>query len=463
MKIQDPVRGIEIKDRKRLFQMYPATIVASDLVDWLHKNCNLFSRDEAIRMGAALYEEGYIVAVDLDQKFDSDGSLYCIQTPLLWPWQGWMPSDSDYAVFLLKRFLRESNKYFLKAWEDDRLRILQDTLLPQWQDILAVAKGHLKYEKTMEKLDARLFHIQEWGFWRVARPENMATLKLRQELQSTNKHLRMTLEQFEKNLTSQQLLAYLERQLDYLSSSLNMSRLKTSQAAKSIVTRCELFRPLDPLVERALHSRNPFISDSTELWKEQRTDPTPAEVRVWTYSIEDMLRDPLGVKYFYDFLRSEYSQENLEFYLACQSLDSIPTRQEFVKQATSIYEDFIKIGGPHELNVNSATRNAVISQFEAAKDAPHLLSYDCFLPAVQHVFTLMAKDSYVRFCNSDRVMEMTLRGVFMGGSISSASSQGLTSSTSYQSLEGKDRVGTKSVTGLRTSKEFLPTSRSQGF
>ena len=86
-----------------------------------------------------------------------------------------------------------------------------------------------------------------------------------------------------------------------------------------------------------------------------------------------------------------------------------------------IYEEFIKVGGSRELNLNTLTRKEVIARIEAANGDPRKLSYDWYVPAMEHVYQLMAKDSYVRFCKTDVVQNAVkeARGSGVGASRSS--------------------------------------------
>jgi len=49
-----------------------------------------------------------------------------------------------------------------------------------------------------------------------------------------------------------------------------------------------------------------------------------------------------GVELFRDFLKSEFSEENIEFWIICEEFKSIRTNK-LVAQAHRIYSDFIAI------------------------------------------------------------------------------------------------------------------------
>ncbi|KNC97189.1 uncharacterized protein SPPG_07577 [Spizellomyces punctatus DAOM BR117] len=415
-RLQDPRTGIELKDRKKMFKMYPRSFLGCDLLDWIQLNCSFLTRDEAMKFCQTLFNEGYIIPVDLGDKFVPDSSIYIFQTHFYWPSRVWVPSDFDYTVYLLKRNMRATAKYLLHEWEEDRLIRLQDTFYDQWEEIEETVESHILHMKrVLTKQERRTFQLQEFTFWKVHRPlliPGAPTFKDGELKQKDTKNAQRTEAAYEETLKDEELLAWLERKVEFYNMSLSMNRLKISQASKTLIQRCDVWRALDPILEPPVTHSNPWLSDdssiltlgnSSVLWNAKK-HPSSAEIKMWTYSFPELMRDPMGVRHFYDFVQKEFSQENLEFYLKCQALDSVPTRKEFTERAKTIYDEFIKINAPRELNINSSERSAIIAQFDALQNNPkERLSYYVFADALKHIFALMAKDSYVRFCGSDVV------------------------------------------------------------
>lgn len=60
---------------------------------------------------------------------------------------------------------------------------------------------------------------------------------------------------------------------------------------------------------------------------------------------------------FRDFLKSEFCEENLDFWLACQEFKTLDSPQELAKRAACIYEEFIRAESPtqvkHTPNTNT--------------------------------------------------------------------------------------------------------------
>ncbi|RKO91521.1 hypothetical protein BDK51DRAFT_28472 [Blyttiomyces helicus] len=399
-RMQDPSSGLEIKDRRKMFKVYPESFIASDLVDWFMAACDFMVREEGMRMGQMMLDEGYIIAVDLGDRFISDGSFYVIQTSYYWASQSWHPSELDYAVYLVKRSMRNTVKYALTFYEEERLDRLQSILFERWSDVLAIVQEHETHAQRMSKSDRRLFHLHEYSFWKIHRPYISPNAPFAED-DRANRQAPLTQSQYEKRMSPEELLVWMEKKLENLVLSSNMNRTRPSRAAKNIIARCDLFAALDPMLETSYQPLNPWITDETFTWDSPRSHPTPAVIRVWTSSFFDMLQDPMGISFFYEFLKKEFSQENLEFYLKCVSLDTISTRSDFTKQAQAIYTDFIPTGSPRELNIVSSLRASTVAHFEKLATAPKSLPYSCFDEVVRATLTLLAKDSYVRFCNSE--------------------------------------------------------------
>jgi len=57
-----------------------------------------------------------------------------------------------------------------------------------------------------------------------------------------------------------------------------------------------------------------------------------------------------GRKYFRNFLRTEFSEENVLFWLACEELKRETNAELVEEKARSIYEDYISILSPKEVS-----------------------------------------------------------------------------------------------------------------
>ncbi|XP_074099749.1 regulator of G protein signaling double hit isoform X2 [Cotesia typhae] len=118
------------------------------------------------------------------------------------------------------------------------------------------------------------------------------------------------------------------------------------------------------------------------------------EVRSWGSSFDKLMRSATGRKLFREFLMSEYSEENIAFWLACEQLKRENNPEKIEEKARYIYEDYISILSPKEVSLDSRVREIVNRNM--IEPTPHT-----FDEAQLQIYTLMHRDSYPRFVNSD--------------------------------------------------------------
>ncbi|KAL3869307.1 hypothetical protein ACJMK2_042001 [Sinanodonta woodiana] len=119
--------------------------------------------------------------------------------------------------------------------------------------------------------------------------------------------------------------------------------------------------------------------------------PTIEEIRSWGESFDRLMKS--GRKVFREFLRSEYSEENMLFWLACEDLKKEENPEAVEEKARLIYEDYISILSPREVSLDSRVREVINRNM--VDPTPHT-----FDEAQLQIYTLMHRDSYPRFLNS---------------------------------------------------------------
>ncbi|XP_061490061.1 regulator of G-protein signaling 16 [Rhineura floridana] len=117
------------------------------------------------------------------------------------------------------------------------------------------------------------------------------------------------------------------------------------------------------------------------------------EVLGWKESFDHLLRSKSGVAAFHGFLKTEFSEENLEFWLACEEYKKTRSKAKLAAKANRIFEDFVQNEAPKEVNLDHETREATRRNLTVANPA-------CFEEAQAKTYTLMEKDSYPRFLKS---------------------------------------------------------------
>lgn len=121
--------------------------------------------------------------------------------------------------------------------------------------------------------------------------------------------------------------------------------------------------------------------------------PSIEEAKGWAESFDKLMLSPAGRRYFRDFLRSEYSEENFLFWSSCESLKNEQNPEIIEEKARLIYEDYISILSPKEVSLDSRVREVINKNM--VEPSPHT-----FDEAQLQIYTLMHRDSYPRFINS---------------------------------------------------------------
>jgi len=106
--------------------------------------------------------------------------------------------------------------------------------------------------------------------------------------------------------------------------------------------------------------------------------------------LEDVLSSPELLSFFREFLRSEHSEENLEFWLYVQEYKNESNPKKCEDLVEEIFTEFIKSGSLKEINVNFEIKKRI-------KEKMNSVQKDIFDEAEESIFQLMRTDSYQRF------------------------------------------------------------------
>ncbi|XP_008253750.1 regulator of G-protein signaling 20 isoform X6 [Oryctolagus cuniculus] len=126
---------------------------------------------------------------------------------------------------------------------------------------------------------------------------------------------------------------------------------------------------------------------------EESPSPTLEEVNAWAQSFDNLMVTPAGRNAFREFLRTEFSEENMLFWLACEELKKETNKNIIEEKARIIYEDYISILSPKEVSLDSRVREVINRNM--VEPSQHI-----FDDAQLQIYTLMHRDSYPRFMNS---------------------------------------------------------------
>lgn len=122
--------------------------------------------------------------------------------------------------------------------------------------------------------------------------------------------------------------------------------------------------------------------------------PSVEEVRTWAKSFDKLMRSSGecladlhisagwwtrisagGRKLFREFLRCEYSEENILFWLACEELKQETNPEAIEEKARYIYEDYISILSPKEVRLRCDDVKSWKTQFSSL--SPGIIRLSC--------------------------------------------------------------------------------------
>ncbi|KAG7486405.1 regulator of G-protein signaling 12 isoform X1 [Solea senegalensis] len=132
---------------------------------------------------------------------------------------------------------------------------------------------------------------------------------------------------------------------------------------------------------------------------------TERRVASWAVCFERLLQDPVGVRYFSEFLKKEFSEENILFWQACEFFSHVPEndKKQLSQRAREIYNSFLSSKSTTPVNIDS--------QAQLADDILNAPRPDMFKEQQLQIFNLMKFDSYTRFLKSFLYQECMLTEV----------------------------------------------------
>lgn len=139
--------------------------------------------------------------------------------------------------------------------------------------------------------------------------------------------------------------------------------------------------------------------EKTEKKPEKLQKPNPEEASQWRESLDRVLNNSYGLSAFRSFLQSEFSDENIEFWMACEDFKKTKNPVKMAAKAKKIYEDFIQSEGPREVNIDHFTKDVTLRNLVE-------LSPSTFDLAQKRIYALMEKDSFGRFLRSEQYQEL---------------------------------------------------------
>ncbi|EFX72621.1 regulator of G-protein signaling 2-like [Daphnia pulex] len=130
------------------------------------------------------------------------------------------------------------------------------------------------------------------------------------------------------------------------------------------------------------------------------TRPQPEEAQKWAESFAVLMASKYGSSLYRAFLLREFSNENLEFWLAVEEYKNSKP-QKMAAKAQQIYNDFVAVQASKEVNLDSETRLITLTNVQSNNPDQHV--FDRAQRRIQH---MMERDSYLRFLQSELFLEL---------------------------------------------------------
>ncbi|XP_004619970.1 regulator of G-protein signaling 13 [Sorex araneus] len=126
---------------------------------------------------------------------------------------------------------------------------------------------------------------------------------------------------------------------------------------------------------------------------------TLEEVLQWAQSLDKLMTTKYGPIIYAAYLKMEHSDENIKFWMDCETYKKIDSRWSRISRAKKLYKIYIQPQSPREINIDSSTRENITKNLQEATQM-------CFEEAQKIVYMHMERDSYPRFLKSEMYQKL---------------------------------------------------------
>ncbi|XP_038070831.1 regulator of G-protein signaling 12-like isoform X2 [Patiria miniata] len=124
-------------------------------------------------------------------------------------------------------------------------------------------------------------------------------------------------------------------------------------------------------------------------------------VSSWAVSFDHLLQDELGLACFTEFLKREFSEENIMFWIACETMSKMTKKDDLKRMSQHIYSKHLSDDSSMPVNLDSSCASKVTQCLK--NPTP-----DMFKAQQQQIFQLMKYDSYSRFLKNQVYQDCVL-------------------------------------------------------
>uniref|UniRef100_A0A3Q2UGT6 Regulator of G protein signaling 12b n=1 Tax=Fundulus heteroclitus TaxID=8078 RepID=A0A3Q2UGT6_FUNHE len=121
-----------------------------------------------------------------------------------------------------------------------------------------------------------------------------------------------------------------------------------------------LYTELNSVELQGCSSDNSLNSNASLPSVQSHRRHTERRVASWAVCFERLLQDPVGVRYFSEFLKKEFSEENILFWQACEFFSHVPENdnKQLSQRAREIYNSFLSSKATTPVNIDSQAQLA---------------------------------------------------------------------------------------------------------
>ncbi|KAK3584487.1 hypothetical protein CHS0354_006017 [Potamilus streckersoni] len=128
--------------------------------------------------------------------------------------------------------------------------------------------------------------------------------------------------------------------------------------------------------------------------QEKEVKDEVGQVTGWAVNFDKLLRDISGLHVFTEFLKKEFSEENIIFWTTVEEYKQITSDEMRIVKAKDIFDKHLCLDALEPVNIDSVARQQAHSQL----DIPTPQIFDV---AQHQIYQLMKRDSYARFLKSE--------------------------------------------------------------